>query len=170
MTAYYDELNRQVSAASRDEATFLLEVAKVEARAQRAVEAVAKLDGFPDDLKTKIARAIEKSKTKEALGYRLAVRASELLSDLHSIFHDVASRRIETPFGVLSDDPEGTLRRLDANGKDAFDDHLAECADCETLATLGKDSFCEAGNVLEKQWSAVNDLMAEGVPTENWPK
>ena len=183
MTSYWDSLNRQVGAASESwtrpvngrepsngEAMFLLEVAKIEARGQRAVEAVAKLDGFPDDLRTKIARAIERSRTTEALSYRLSVRASELLSDLHSIFHDVASRKINTPFGVLSDDPEGTLKRLNGNGKDAFEDHIAECSDCETLATLGKEAFCDVGNTLEKQWSTVNDLMAEGVPVEGWPK
>lgn len=183
MTAYWDSLNRQVGAASEcwtrpvdgrevsnGEAMFLLEVAKIEARAQRAVEAITKLDGFPDDLKAKIARAIAKSKTSDALGYRLAVKASELLSDLHSIFHDVASRKIQTPFGVLSDDPEGTLKRLNGNGKDAFEDHIGECTECVGHATLGDAKYCETGETLEKQWSAVNDLMAAGVPVEDWPK
>jgi len=169
-------LQRQVSDASercRDdhsEVQFLLEVAKIEARAERAAVAITKLNGFPDYLKLKIARAIDKASTSEALAYRLATRSSDLISSLHSIFHEIASLRIQTPFGVLSDDPEGALKRLDGNGKNALEEHIDECEACKTLATLGAHAFCDAANDIEKQWIAVNDLMAEGVPHEEWPK
>jgi hypothetical protein len=177
VTAYFDTLQRRIGAASErcrgydnSEAQFLLEVGMVEARAVRAVEAVTKLDGFPDDLRQKIARAIAKASTSDALGYRLATRSSDLIGDLHSIFHDVATRKIQTPFGVLSDDPVGTLKRLDGNGKDAFEDHIDTCPDCDTHVTLGDEKFCERGDEAEKQWGVVHMLMTEGVPTDEWPK
>lgn len=177
MTAYWDKLTRDVSDASDrcrgnadGDAQYLLSVAMTEGAAVRAVTAITKLEGFPSELRDKIARAIEKSKSSEALNYRMVTRSSELLSNLHSIFHDVASRKIQTPFGVLSDDPVGTLKRLNANGKDAFEDHIDTCPNCAAHATLGDAKYCEAGETLEKQWSAVNDLMAEGVPVDEWPK
>lgn len=177
MTAYFDELNRQVSHASvfgvdgdRTEATFLDRVAQIEHRARSASEAVAKLPGFPEDLRRKIAHAIEESLSERGCNYKMLTRSSGLLSALHSIFHEVASRKISTQFGDLSDNPEGTLKRLDANGKDAFDEHLDKCPDCADRDTLGVTGFCEAGEALTKQWSAVNDLMAEGVPPEEYPK
>ena len=177
MTAYWDSLQRQIGAASerwRDfgehgEAHFLLSVKFAEARAIRAVEAVTALPGFPDDLKDKIARTIAKAATPEALSYRLVTKSSDLIGDLHSIFHEIATRKIQTPFGVLSDDPEGTLKRLAGNGKDAFEDHLAECAECEALATLGNEAFCATGNAVEKQWKTVHVLMTGGVPPEDYP-
>lgn len=177
MTHYWDSRTKEVSEASErcrggedGDAQFLLSVALIEGAAVRAVGAVAKLDGFPVELQDKIARAIEKSKSSDALNYRKVTRSSELLSNLHSIFHDVASRKIQTTFGVLSDDPVGTLKRLNANGKDAFEDHIDTCPDCDVHKTLGDGKWCGAGETLEKQWSAVNDLMSEGVPVEEWPK
>ena len=44
----------------------------------------------------------------------MAMRGSQLIASLHSAFHEVASRRIDTRFGLLSDDPEGILKRRDA--------------------------------------------------------
>lgn len=173
MTSYFDELTKQVSFASverSDEATFISKVDEIERRARRAVEAVAKLSSFPEDLRDEIARAIAKSTTERARDYRLLMRSSEMVSDLHSIFHEIASRKIQTQFGVLSDDPAGTLKRLDANGKDAFEEHIDTCPDCVDRSTLGVTGFCEAGEALSKQWSTVNDLMAEGVPPEEYPK
>jgi hypothetical protein len=183
VTAYWDSLQRQIGAASErarsyerehpgydGDAQFLLEVNQIEARAVRAVNAVSTIETFPDDLRAKIARAIERATSKEALGYRMMTRSSELIGDLHSIFHDVATRKIQTPFGTLSDDPVGTLKRLDGNGKDAFEDHIDECVNCKALATLGTPGFCEAGAALEKQWCAFNDRMAAGVPPEEYPK
>ena len=176
MTTYFDQLNRQIGAASErwrgdhGEAQFLLAVSLIEARAARATMAITKLDGFPDDLKAKIARAIEKANTPESLGYRLATRSSDLISNLHSIFHEVATRKIETSFGVLSDDPEGTLKRLNANGKDAFEDHLAECSECETLATLGHEKFCAGGETIQRSWNEAFRLMVEGIPPSEYPK
>lgn len=173
MTSYFDELTRQVSFASverSNEATFIGKVDEIELRTRRAVEAVAKLPGFPEDLRDKIARAIERSTTERAQNYRLLMRSSEMVNDLHSIFHEIASRKIQTQFGVLSDDPVGTLKRLSANGKDAFEEHIDTCEECDIRRSLNLTGFCDAGEALAKQWSVVNDLMAEGVPPEEYPK
>lgn len=172
MTSYWDSLQRQVSTASTlhrgNEMTFLLSVNQIEARAIRAVEAIAQLPGFPDDLKDKIARAIELSKTPDALSYRCSVRSSELISDLHSIFHQVATRKIKTSFGELSDNPEGTLKRLAANGADEFVEHTASCAFSAQprAGWCNGVMLCEVGAEIKRRWKQVHDLMLVGVTDE----
>lgn len=186
MTAYWDDRQREVTAAferakslydpnvegsweTREKAV-IETVISIEGRAARAVTAVAMLVEFPPDLGLKIAAVIDRATTIDSLRYRLTTASSEMIGDLHSIFHEVASRKIQTPFGVLSDDPQSTLKRLDANGKDAFEEHIDTCPDCDMHRTLGNNRFCDAGNALEKQWGVVHTLMTEGVPVEEWPK
>jgi hypothetical protein len=41
-------------------------------------------------------------------------KMSYLLMELHSYFHDIARQRIQTRFGMLSDKPDGILKRRDA--------------------------------------------------------
>lgn len=181
MTSYFDQLQREVSLAAKQlqerdltfeerTAQFIQALHVIETRAIAAVKNVADLAEFPADLKTKIVRAIVRAGTIEGTQYCLTMLSSELIGDLHSIFHEVARLRIQTPFGVLSDDPESTLKRLNANGKDAFEDHLKECPECARIATLGSADICADGKALQDRWTFVNDRMAEGVPVEQWPK
>lgn len=43
-----------------------------------------------------------------------------MIDSLHSLFHLVASRKIKTRFGLLSDDPRGNVERRDAHDAVAY--------------------------------------------------
>lgn len=55
----------------------------------------------------------------KAIEYVLSLRMSELVETMHSIFHEVASRRIMTRFGMLNDHPRSILDRRDEHDKEA---------------------------------------------------
>jgi hypothetical protein len=77
---------------------------------------------FPPDLREEAQRTIAlwslgplgKLKPRpEAVQYYETMNLSRLLSDLHSFFHKVAALRLESRFGILSDDPLDILIRRD---------------------------------------------------------
>jgi hypothetical protein len=51
----------------------------------------------------------------------LRMRRSQLLQELHSAFHEVGSRRIQTRFGILSDSP-----RINSLMRESHDNPLEE--------------------------------------------
>lgn len=126
MTAYFDDLRREISELSRvheDDDNFLLAAAAVEARVIETVRLVTGDREFPDDLREKIMGHVAVLAIDLAPGLpptrgreRARVcRDSPLLEALHDDFHALARRRIVTRFGLMLDDPSGILRRRDAH-------------------------------------------------------
>ena len=127
MTTYWDGRSRAVSDASaqhKDPLEFLKAVERIEADVIQTVSYCTGDREFPDDLRERIWKCIARRAlnpvpastefhvaNEEARDYCESVRSSELISDLHSIFHDVARRRPPHRFGGwFSDDPSGFLR------------------------------------------------------------
>ena len=73
---------------------------------------------FPDELREKIMTVIAQKgvyvlsglpPTEDACAQALAMRYSELIEDLHSAFHALASRRHKARWGLWSDSPRQNL-------------------------------------------------------------
>lgn len=89
---------------------------------QRVISDVLLVAGdreFPDDLRAEIVRDIALHSIDSKAGatrgrdwYEL-MHTSEMIAILHERFHTLATRRIETRFGVLSDRPAGILAARD---------------------------------------------------------
>ncbi len=127
MTAYFDTARREISDAPRDTEGFMQVLCAVEARVKKDVIDCAGDPEFPLDLRSKITKVIRAEQVQDSLGaihsenasMAVAMRYSELIEDLHSIFHELASRRQKTRFTVWwSDDPAGNMRLLEAWKKD----------------------------------------------------
>ena len=120
MSSYFDAKTREVSEASdanrNDDTAFLTAVANIEAEMIRDVSLVAADREFPADLREKIVGLIVRwhvgtsspltPMSAKARDYALCVRSSELVETMHSLFHEIASRRINTRFGLLTDHPQ----------------------------------------------------------------
>lgn len=123
MSSYFDNLSRQVSEVPRDPADgFISGVATIERSMIDTIVLVAGDREFPHDLREKIMSAIAKwhvgtyaglEPSPKAIEYVSSLSMSELVERMHSLFHDVASRRIVTRFGRLSDHPQDILHRRD---------------------------------------------------------
>jgi hypothetical protein len=50
--------------------------------------------------------------------FALIGRGSEMLSDLHRAFHELATRRVTTRFGLMFDSPTEILRSRDEHDSD----------------------------------------------------
>lgn len=123
MSSYFDNLSRQVSEVPREPVeTFISAVAVIERSMIDDVVLVAGDREFPNDLREKIMSAIARwhvgtyaglEASPKAKDYVVSLSMSELVETMHSIFHEVASRRIMTRFGRLSDHPKDILGRRD---------------------------------------------------------
>lgn len=114
MSSYFDDFDRQVRqfANDYDDDGFLQCTAEAEQAMFEDVAAVTGDREFPHDLRERImnAFAIESVKPtptplRSAIEYVLRTRSSRVSGTVHSLFHELASRRIQTRFGLLSDDP-----------------------------------------------------------------
>jgi hypothetical protein len=120
MTAYFDDRDRRISVEGKGlpDDRFLLLVEEVEAEVIHQVNLLTGDREFPEDLRERFQRCIANKRCKtlpglpptDARQYCLALRHSELLSYLHSLFHELAGRRIRTRHGLLFDSPVGFLR------------------------------------------------------------
>lgn len=134
MSSYFDDLNRELhelfkrhpKASLNDPspvsrlAKFFEDYCAIESRVTKTVSLVTGDREFPDDLREKIQGIVAvhsvyptKLFNPKAAAFLLDTKSSEVFSRLHSAFHEVASRRVPTRFGLLSDDPEGILKRRD---------------------------------------------------------
>jgi hypothetical protein len=120
MTSYFDTASRAVSQLPKDvsDETYLSLVAEIEKPIVQDVLLNTGDREFPDDLREKIVNVIAVKgiyspaglePTPSAREYVLMMHYSELVSDLHSAFHALAGRRIQTRFGSWSDSPRGNL-------------------------------------------------------------
>jgi hypothetical protein len=125
MTTYFDDLTREVrdqcSQLSRDE-PFLLSLEHIEERVVQDVTLCTGDREFPDDLRQEIMGviAVNRVRTVEGMSnkanWRAAtMRCSPLLISLHQAFHSLASLRVQTRFGILTDDPRANWRDRDAH-------------------------------------------------------
>jgi hypothetical protein len=125
MTAFFDDLRRKVMDLSsefpRDE-QFVEELAKVEARVVRLVGIVIGDREFPKERREKILQAIallrvckvaDSPPIQQQIEKAAILRGSQLLDELHSQFHNLASMRTIVRFGLLTDKPDGILKRRD---------------------------------------------------------
>lgn len=121
MSSYFDEKSRRVAEASAS-SRFVEEVIRVEQEVIQDVTLVAGDREFPQDLREKAMSIIAiwhigtyaaLVPRPEAVEMVTVMRMSELVERMHSLFHEVASRRIFTRFGMLSDHPADILHRRD---------------------------------------------------------
>ena len=119
MTSYFDEAERAVSRLTFSDAeSYVRAVADLEEPIIRDVTLNTGDREFPDDLRERILGIIAVKAmrapgglppTQNARDYVLTVRRSELLADLHSAFHALASRRVKCRWGYWSDSPRQNL-------------------------------------------------------------
>jgi hypothetical protein len=132
MTDYFDQAEREVReriAGIGDDEAVIESAAAVEGRVVKDVLLCTGDREFPVDLRDKILGLVArrglvdyagklrepKDRSAEAVFAITATRRSELLSDLHSAFHELASRRALARFGWWSDSPSGNLRRRETH-------------------------------------------------------
>ena len=99
MSSYFDEADSAVNEGDLENA---LAVEK------RVVTEVLDISGdpeFPADLRDRIVGCIAKQALADDPGWFEMMGSSQLLGSLHSVFHEVARRRITTRFGLLYDHP-----------------------------------------------------------------
>lgn len=119
MSSYFDRLAKEADEAIHSHANPQEAVAAIEAGMIREVTLVTGDREFPDDLRQQILTQIARwhigthaglSPMAEALEWFQDLKSSRLITELHSLFHAVASRRIKTRFGGFSDNPAGDLK------------------------------------------------------------
>lgn len=108
MSSYFDKAQQEASQSIEDaisaECDMVIDVLLVTGDRE-----------FPDDLREKITAkiAIEQIKSKsgstKGREWYESLGCSKLIDSLHSLFHELGSRRIETRFGVLNDRPSSIL-------------------------------------------------------------
>lgn len=121
MTSYFDKASSDVRHIPRDltDEQFLARVAAIEAPIAHDVSLCTGDREFPNDLREKIQgiiatkavyqRVRELKPTIAAVEHVLTMRYSEMIEDLHSAFHTLASRRVKTRFGHWYDSPKANL-------------------------------------------------------------
>jgi hypothetical protein len=133
MSRYFDALARRVNEGPTDPLDFLEHVRDIEAGVFVNVSRLVGDREFPNDLRERVlgvfaTRAVHQPyplpAPQEAEEEVRALRYSPCLEALHDAFHDVARRRVETRFGLLSDHPGHDLERRDAH--DRGEDHGAK--------------------------------------------
>ena len=116
MTAYWDGLEHDAATVYKN-TKVVDSVIPYESEAIKTVSLATGDREFPDDLRQKIQGLIARWRLqfitgelqKESVEWLQAVSYSRLLQELHSAFHEVASRRVKTRFGMLSDSPSHIL-------------------------------------------------------------
>ncbi len=159
MSSYFDDLNRELRELFEQntrEGSLLEAYKELESRVVKTVSLATGDIEFPDDLREKLqgilaVKRVFRPETNDlnmdAVEYLLTMKLSGLFETLHSAFHEVASRRVQTRFGLLSDDPSGIVRRRDAHDADVAEalklglTHAADCplvpCDCNLDRPIG---------------------------------
>lgn len=133
MSSYFDDLNRELHTLFKKQTglddfrdpvasvKFFIDYRMLEEQVIKTVSFCTGDREFPDDLRERIQGIIavkcvfggDGRGNKKNLDMLMAMRTSELFAQLHSAFHEVASRRVETRFGLLDDNPESIVKRRD---------------------------------------------------------
>lgn len=118
MTTYFDEAAQAVTShAGLPDPEFLAALQQVETQVCVDVSLCTGDREFPESLREKImgAIAVWQSRTDGGIPtkgrqFSLVMRSSYLIGELHGLFHQLASGRVKTRFGMLTDDPEANLK------------------------------------------------------------
>jgi hypothetical protein len=125
MTAYFDDLRRKVADLVASTSTDKVLVERVVRLEEGVIDTVDLCTGdreFPTSYRERIQGIIAVHRlvpagctlpTSHAQDYLLTMKDHRLFDHLHSAFHDLASERIRTRFGVLTDDPADNVMRRD---------------------------------------------------------
>lgn len=126
MSSYFDALVREVGLAADDagenDEQFLAHVTEIEKRMFRDVTQISGDREFPDDLRERMMGVFAVKSVyhpgkleapERAIELVLRCRSSRCIEDMHDLHHELASRRIVTRFGILSDHPVNNLARRD---------------------------------------------------------
>ena len=139
MTSFFDDASRASNEVPRtlSDEEYLRQIAVVEEPVVKTVLLNTGDREFPDDLRERALNLIATrgiyspaglAPTAEARDYVLSMRYSQLVADLHSVFHVLAGRRVKTRFGFWSDSPRQNLvSRSDHD--DDVDVEPRECID-----------------------------------------
>lgn len=141
MSSYFDKFDRMVSDIARDETdneTFLFWLMDAEKTMVRDCELLAGDRDTPEDVRREIIKCILTNKVHyeggdklgshiggiwcPSIGAQRAVisKQSALSKELHSLFHTIASRRIETRYGVIMDNPAAAVMARDRHAEERF--------------------------------------------------
>ena len=117
MTGYFDDAQRHASVS-------LHEAVMAEERVIKDVSLVVGDREFPDDLRQKMLHVIEQKSISLVVGRAamedyIASGSSQMIADLHSLFHVLADRRIEFRFGSPMDKPDLFLMLRDEHDNEA---------------------------------------------------
>ena len=132
MTAYFDDLRTEMrEIPSGNDEEWIQQLGAIERRVVQEVQLVTGDREFPDDLREKMLGAIATKAVydlsdvvkanEDAVDYARCTKTSDLLEALHSLFHRLASRRVQTRFGWLSDSPRAILK-----AREGYDKELGE--------------------------------------------
>lgn len=121
MTGYFDTREQLISEVSRlntDDTEFIKKLTGIEESVVADVNLVTGDREFPEGWREKIQNVIASRRlyigdipNEHVIWLAKASRQSPLIVELHHFFHLLAGEKVETRFGVLSDDPIGILRR-----------------------------------------------------------
>lgn len=118
MTTYFDDAASEVtSKAGLPDDEFLAALQQVETQVCVDVSLCTGDREFPNTMREKIMGAIAVWQSRVDGGiptkgrqFALVTRSSFLIGELHGLFHRLASGRVKTRFGMLTDDPSANLK------------------------------------------------------------
>ncbi len=131
MSSYFDKFDREVRQLAQDtrgsDEQFLLQLKQLEATMIKTCELFAGDIDTPDDIRQAVIACIALNQVRyeggDFLGdstgpsqgaqHAMCCKSSQLSHEMHSLFHDIARRRIETRYGLVMDNPEHAVRMRD---------------------------------------------------------
>jgi len=122
MSSYFDEFDAKVHdirlAAGQDDSQFIKRLARAESSLITDCLEYAYDHETPTDIKEKIIKLINENEVipeRNCPGteFALVCKRSKLSSELHSFFHEIASRRMKTRYtGFVNDNPGHLVRMI----------------------------------------------------------
>lgn len=121
MSSYFDEASGNIANFAKAP-DFMKALEQEEARVARDCELLCGDREFPTEFREKILGVIATQSVapcpsgveKRSRLLAEAARYSAMIEKLHDIFHELASKRIKTRFGLLTDHPLWNLQRREA--------------------------------------------------------
>lgn len=139
MSSYFDKFDREArvladSFRGNDEG-FLKALMGLEAGMIKTCELLAGDIDTPDDVRQSIIGCLavhairynggdflgDETGASEAARYAVCCKRSKLSSELHSLFHTIASKRIQTRYGMILDNPEYAVKARDQWVEDHYE-------------------------------------------------
>lgn len=130
MSSYFDSFDsqvREISKSCKTDDQFLRELKNAETVLIRNVSYCCGDKHFPENFREKIMSLVAvyqvdpQDQTREANSWAKALKQSKLSTELHSAFHEVAAAKIQTPYGLLTDNPQENVTSRDTWAKERFE-------------------------------------------------